>query len=65
MLAEDDPALAGAMRSFLAASLQVRCPLAGGGPAAPGQSCYEDTYRVQVGTDLVPLTPLAPYLGLA
>ena len=42
VLAEDDPALADAMRSFLAASLQVRCPLAGGGPAAPGQSCYED-----------------------
>jgi hypothetical protein len=65
VLAEDDPALADAMRSFLAASLQVRCPLAGGGPAAPGHSCYEDAYRVQVGTDLVPLTPLAPYLGLS
>ena len=38
VLAEDDPALADAMRSFLAASLQVRCPLAGGGPAAPGQA---------------------------
>ena len=52
------------MRAFLAASLQARCPLAGGGPAAPGQSCYEDVYRVQVGADLVPLGPLAPYLGL-
>jgi len=61
---EDDPALAQAMRAFLAASLQARCPLGGGGRAAPGHSCYEDAYRVQVGTDLVPLTPLAPYLGL-
>jgi hypothetical protein len=65
VLTEDDPALAQAMRAFLAASLQVRCPLAGGGTAAPGQSCYEDVYRVQVGADLVPLGPLAPYLGLA
>jgi hypothetical protein len=62
---EDDPALAKAMRSYLAASLQARCPGAGGGPAAPGHSCYEETYRVQVGADLVPLTPLAPYLGLS
>ncbi len=61
---EDDPALAQAMRVFLAASLQARCPLAGGGRAAPGRSCYEDAYRVQVGADLVPLGPLAPYLGL-
>ena len=61
----DDPALAKAMRGFLAASLQARCPLAGGGTAAPGKSCYEDVYRVQVGADFVPLTPLAPYLGLA
>jgi hypothetical protein len=65
VLTEDDPALAQAMRAFLAASLQVRCPLAGGGPAAPGRSCYEDVYRVQVGGDLVPLSPLAPYLGLS
>ena len=54
-----------AMRAFLAAALQARCPQAGGGAAAPGQSCYEDAYRVQVGADLVPLGPLAPYLGLA
>jgi hypothetical protein len=63
-LAEDDPAFLQAMRAFLAASLQARCPLAGGGPAQPGRSCYEETYRVQVGADLVPLGPLAPYLGL-
>jgi len=65
VLTEDDPALGKALRAFLAATLQARCPLAGGGPAAPGQSCYEDAYRVQVGADLVPLSPLAPYLGLA
>jgi hypothetical protein len=64
VLTEDDPALLKAMQAFLAASLQARCPLAGGGAAAPGQSCYEDTYRVQVGADLVPLGPLAPYVGL-
>jgi hypothetical protein len=65
VLAEDDPAFAQALRAYLAASLQARCPGTGGGPAAPGHSCYEDTYRVQVGADLVPLTPLAPYLGLS
>jgi hypothetical protein len=64
VLGEDDPALAQAMRAYLAASLHARCPLAGGGRAAPGQSCYEDTYRVQVGADFVPLGPLAPYVGL-
>jgi hypothetical protein len=62
--ATDDPAFVQAMSAFIAASLQARCPLSGGGRARPGQSCYEDAYRVQVGTDLVPLDALAPYLGL-
>ena len=61
---EDDPAFLQAVAAFLAASLQARCPLEGGGRADPGQSCYEDIYRVQLGADLVWLDPLAGYLGL-
>jgi len=64
VLTEEDPAFRQAMSAFIAASLQARCPLSGGGRARPGQSCYEEVYRVQVGTDLVPLDALAPYLGL-
>jgi hypothetical protein len=63
--AEDDPAFLQAVAGFLAASLRAQCPLSGGGRADPGQSCYEDIYRVQLGTDLVWLDPVAGYLGLA
>jgi hypothetical protein len=61
---EADPALTQAMAAFLATSLQAECPMQGGGRAEPGASCYEDVYRVQIGDDLVPLDPLANYLGL-
>ncbi len=61
---QPDKAMTQAIANFLSASLRAECPSQGGGGAAPGASCYEDVYHVQVGADLVPLGPLAGYLGL-
>ncbi len=62
--ADDDPAFLQAVARFLGASLQAACPLEGGGRSDPGDSCYEEAYRVQLGQDLVWLDPMARYLGL-
>ena len=54
------------LRDFLAAALQAECSRSSAAPAAaPGQSCYEHSYRAGVQTDIVPLSALGAYLGLS
>jgi hypothetical protein len=63
--ADDAGQLVPWLRAFLAAALQAECSRSSAAPAAaPGQSCYEHSYRAAVQADIVPLSALGAYLGL-